>query len=162
MAHARADCGSGSPTVSGRTEIDGLVVNGLSTIVTGAPNQTISLLGGAMMILNEQTTSLQNGSITVNAIHVTVPGVTDVIINSAFAAISGQLQGSTGGPHRIVALLLRRGNTSSPCGFATGGGWIKVTEPENTTAKGTLGASRGNQQYGTPFGPVETIVQGTG
>src|SRR5207244_3283953 len=103
MARANAYCGVG---VAGISEVDALLVNGQPIAVTGAPNQTVALAGGAVMILNEQASSIQNGSITVNAIHVTVPGITDVVIGSAYAAISGQLVGTSGRSRFIVALLL--------------------------------------------------------
>jgi hypothetical protein len=91
MARANADCGSLGPTVSGNTEIDGLVVNGLPIFVTGSPNQTVSLPGGGQLILNEQTSSVQSqtGSITVNALHVSVPLVSDTVIASGFALAGG-------------------------------------------------------------------------
>ena len=91
MARANASCGSPGPTVSGSAEIDGLVVNGLPILVTGTPNQGVSLPGGVQLILNEQTSSVQDqtGSITVNAIHVSVPLVTDAVIASGFALAGG-------------------------------------------------------------------------
>ncbi len=71
---------------SGRSSIDNLVVNGVSVWVTGDPNQTISIPGG-QMVINEQTTD-PSGTITVNALHVTVTGVADVVIATAVAGIS--------------------------------------------------------------------------
>jgi hypothetical protein len=177
VAHADASCISGSPTASGSTEIDGLVVNGVSIAPTGSPNQTLSLLGGAAMILNEQT-STQNGSIAVNAIHVTVPGVTDVVIDSTFAAISGQLVGTSGGPLLFVGLLLQdvfihyppcpNPNTASgfPCActdFFTGGGWINTSSSiSSTSAKKTFGVSGGVHPNGTLFAHLEYIDHGNG
>jgi hypothetical protein len=101
-AEATAYCGSGS---TGSAKIDGLVVNGQSVVVTGTPNQTVSLLGGGYIILNEQTTN--SGSITVNAIHLRVPAVADAIIDSASAAISRPVIAASGGPAFIVTLLLQ-------------------------------------------------------
>ena len=85
MARAEARCGPGGASVSGSSEIVGLVVNGQPIVVSGTPNQTVPLGVGAI-IINEQDTST-SGSITVNAIHVMVPGVADVIISSAHADI---------------------------------------------------------------------------
>ena len=61
-----------------------LTVNGIPIEVTGAPNQTIAIPGGRL-VLNEQTASF--GSTTVNALHATVFGVADVVIASATAGI---------------------------------------------------------------------------
>lgn len=162
-AYANASCASGSPTVKGSAEIDGLVVNGLSITVTGSPNQTVSLLGGGYIILNEQTSDLTHGSITVNAMHVTIPGIADVVIASSFAAISGQLVGSSrggGGPVFFVGLLLQ--TTGFPCGnltgnFFTGGGWITGTPSGD---KGTFGVSGGAHNDGTVFGHLEYVDHG--
>jgi hypothetical protein len=157
MAKANAYCGTG---VTGKAEIDGLMVNGLSVAVTGAPNQTVSLLGGGYMILNEQTSNPTSGSITVNAIHVKVPAVSDVIIGSASAAISGQLTGASGGPHIFVGLLLQV--TGGPgCSFFTGGGWIPPANPA-PVGKGTFGVSGGMTPGGNVIGHLEYIDHGTG
>jgi hypothetical protein len=170
-AHANADCGSGGTTISGTAEIDALVVNGLSIVVTGSPNQTVSLLGGGYIILNEQT--LQNGSITVNAMHVTVPGVADVVIDSAFAAMSGQLIGASGGPLRFVGLLLLQPFTgiNIPCptpSFFTGGGWISAQATstsfgtDTSPTKKTFGVSGGTNPGGNLIGHLEYVDHGLG
>jgi hypothetical protein len=70
---------------AGMSNIGGLLINGVPVVVTGDPNQTISLLGG-QMVINEQQTD-PSGTITVNALHVTVNGVADVVIASAIAGI---------------------------------------------------------------------------
>ena len=176
LAEAKAYCGNG---VSARSEIDGLVVNGQSITVTGAPNQTVSLFGGGFITLNEQISDPINGGITVNAIHVSVPVVADVVISSAYAAISGQLVGASGGPARIVALLLQRqrpmiGTLPLPCAngeFFTGGGWINDSSSVNTIpAKKNFGVSGGVNPGGNTIGHLEYVdhadpminVHGTG
>jgi hypothetical protein len=70
---------------AGMSNIDSLLINGIPVVVTGDPNQTISLLGG-QVVINEQQTD-PSGTITVNALHVTVNGVADVVIASAMAGI---------------------------------------------------------------------------
>jgi hypothetical protein len=86
-------CGGGSPSVAGGSNIADLVVNGHSIIVTGAPNQTVPLLIGSL-IINEQistvTSSFCGGSanITVNALHLKVAGVADVVISSSQSGVS--------------------------------------------------------------------------
>jgi len=81
MARALAVSGAGG---SGSSEIDGLSINGVRVPVTGDPNQTISIVGGSV-ILNEQQTGA--GGAVVNALHVIVTGVADVVVASAVAAI---------------------------------------------------------------------------
>jgi len=72
--------GSGSSTLSN------LSINGTPITVTGAPNQTIWVPGG-QVIINEQTIS-PTGTAVVNAVHVAITGVADVVIASATAGIS--------------------------------------------------------------------------
>ncbi|HYL09689.1 MAG TPA: choice-of-anchor P family protein, partial [Candidatus Acidoferrales bacterium] len=71
---------------SGSSTIDNLSINGTPVSVTGDPNQTISVPGG-QVVINEQTIS-STGSAVVNALHVTITGVADVVIASATAGIS--------------------------------------------------------------------------
>jgi hypothetical protein len=66
--------------------IGNLAINGVPVAVTGSPNQSISIPGGRLVI-NERIVS--PASTTVNALHVTVFGVADVVIASATAGISG-------------------------------------------------------------------------
>jgi hypothetical protein len=70
-----------------------LKVNGLSVFVTGAPNQTVPLLVGTLVI-NEQSSYVVNtsqgssGDMLVNALHLRVLGVADVVISSSRAGVS--------------------------------------------------------------------------
>ena len=80
MAEALAVAGAGG---SGDSEIDGLSINGVSVPVTGAPNQTIPLAVG-VVILNEQ--QMDASGAVVNALHVIVNGIADVVVASASAA----------------------------------------------------------------------------
>ena len=80
MAQALAVTGGGG---SGNSEIDGLSINGVRDPVTGDPNQTVPIVGG-VVILNEQQTGA--GGAVVNALHVIVSGVADVVVASATAA----------------------------------------------------------------------------
>jgi hypothetical protein len=73
-------------TGSGSSYIGNLTVNGQPILVTGAANQSIAVPGG-QVILNEQAISSSGGAV-VNAIHLTVYGVADVVVASATAAIS--------------------------------------------------------------------------
>jgi hypothetical protein len=70
---------------SGTSEIDNLAINGVQIAVTGAPNQTIPIPGG-QLVINEQTVS--GGTAVVNALHLTVNGIADLVIASATAGIS--------------------------------------------------------------------------
>ena len=82
MGRAAAVLGGGS---AGDTTIDGLSINGAPITVTGQPNQMIPLLGGRVVI-NEQQPMFPSG-MAVNALHVVIDGVADVVIASATAGI---------------------------------------------------------------------------
>jgi hypothetical protein len=79
MARAIAPQG-GTPV--GTSEFDALSVNGMAVPVSGAPNQMVPLLGGRL-VLNEQIAS--TAGTTVNALHLVVDGIADVVIASAKA-----------------------------------------------------------------------------
>ena len=151
VPRASAYCGRGGVEVSGSTEIEGLVVNGQTIPVTGSPNQIVSLPGGVMIILNEQTSSVQDqdGSITVNALHVMAPGIMDTVIGSSFAAVSG-------GPLVLFRPLVVSNFVG--CDFVTGGGWITNTP---SGGKGTFGVG-GGMRNGEFWGHLEYQDHGTG
>lgn len=69
---------------SGASYVDNLSVNGVPIAVSGDPNQVVYLVGGRLVI-NEQQGS--PGGMVVNALHLIVDGVADVVIGSANAAI---------------------------------------------------------------------------
>ncbi len=71
---------------SGSSTLTNLSINGTPIAVSGAPNQAIPVPGG-QVIINEQTIS-STGTAVVNALHVVVTGVADVVIASATAGIS--------------------------------------------------------------------------
>ena len=79
---ARAEAVAGAPG-SGTSDIAGLLINGSPILPTGAPNQQFDLAGGRVL-LNEQLIS-PTGAI-VNALHIIVDGVADVVIASANAS----------------------------------------------------------------------------
>jgi hypothetical protein len=81
MARALAILGAAG---AGTSNIDNLSINGLPIAVSGDPNQTIAISGG-VVVVNEQQTSPT--STVVNALHVIVDGVADVVIGSATAGI---------------------------------------------------------------------------
>ena len=83
VSQASSVLGTGS---SGSSTISNLAIGGLPINVTGAPNQTVAIPGG-LVTINEQTIS-STGAAVVNAVHVTVAGVADVVIASATAGIS--------------------------------------------------------------------------
>ena len=83
MAEASQVSGSAG---SGSSRIDSLAIDGVPVGVTGAPNQIVAIPGG-QVVINLQTIS-STGAAVVNALHVTVTGVADVVIASATAGIS--------------------------------------------------------------------------
>jgi hypothetical protein len=87
-SNSNATCSGGQATVTGNSELVGLVVAG-QPVVTVNPNVGLSLPGGISVIVNEQTSSPSGntGAITVNALHVTGPGV-DIVVASAHSGIT--------------------------------------------------------------------------
>src|SRR5439155_21440126 len=83
-----AQCNGTTPSVSGSSELVNVTLLGLP-ISAPMPNVAITLPGGISVILNEQTSTVNGnqGSITVNAIHVTGPGI-DVVVSSAESDIT--------------------------------------------------------------------------
>src|SRR5712691_2068840 len=79
---AQAEAAAGSAT--GSSVLGNLTLDGVPVAVSGDPNQTISFPGGRLVI-NEQTATA--GGIVVNALHLVVDGVTDVVLGSATAAV---------------------------------------------------------------------------
>ncbi len=71
---------------SGSSSLGNLAINGVPVAITGAPNQTVAIPGG-QVVINEQTVS-STGAFVVNAVHVTVNGVANVVLASATAGIS--------------------------------------------------------------------------
>lgn len=92
MARARTPVGGAS---SGSSDIAGLSINGSPIAVTGEPNQTVSLIGGRLVI-NEQQASASG--IVVNALHVVVDGVADVVVAYAASAIGAGASAPPTGP----------------------------------------------------------------
>ena len=150
MARVMVECTPSGPSVSGSSEIVNLVINGQPVVVSGAPNQQVTLPNGTIFI-NEQmtTTTQQTGDITVNALHIAITGVADVVISSAHADISCFGNRQCSGHHD----------------FVTGGGWI--TGP--TGAKANFGVAGGIRNKGfwghlvyDDHGPGGPRVKGTG
>src|SRR5260370_11916281 len=71
---------------SGTSYIDNLSINGMPVAITGAPSQVVWVPGG-QVIINEQTIS-STGTAVVNALHVAITGVADVVIASSTAGIA--------------------------------------------------------------------------
>ncbi len=130
MSQAMARGADKIASVSGVTYVSNLVVNGLPVVASGQPNQVVQLING-QLVINEQVTSVSGstGSITVNALHLTINGGADVILGSSRA---GVVADST--------------NCSPNRDFATGGGWI----PPAGGAKRTFGFVAGIEQR-TPY-----------
>jgi hypothetical protein len=83
-----ATCNGTTPSLSGSSQLVNVAVLGLP-LTAPTPNVAIRLPGGISVLLNEQTSSVNgnHGSITVNAIHVTGPGI-DIVVASAESDIT--------------------------------------------------------------------------
>ena len=81
---ASATAGANCDGVSGSTTISSVTVAGISVKVGATPNTTVSLLG-VTLVFNQQ---VQTGnSLTVNALHLTVGGLLNVVVASAQAGV---------------------------------------------------------------------------
>jgi hypothetical protein len=91
QSNATATCTGNTASVAGGSQIANLTVAGLPIIVSGAPNQTIPLIVGSL-VLNEQTGGAagSTGDLTVNALHLKAAGVADVVLGSSHADIQCQ------------------------------------------------------------------------
>ena len=87
-SNSSATCSNGQASTSGNAQLVGLVVAG-QPVLTSNPNLAISAPGGISVIVNEQTRSSggNTGSTTVNALHVTGPGV-NIVVASAHSDIT--------------------------------------------------------------------------
>lgn len=87
-SNSSATCSGSQASVTGNSEIVGLVAAGQSVLVS-TPNLAISLPGGISLIVNEQTSSSggNTGSMTVNALHVKGPSI-DIVVASAQSGIT--------------------------------------------------------------------------
>lgn len=81
MAQAQSVLNGGS---SGSSTLSNLLLNGAPVVVSGEPNQSISIPGG-LLVINQQTQSASG--MVVNALRVIVNGVADVTVGSATAGI---------------------------------------------------------------------------
>jgi hypothetical protein len=149
MARAEAKCTDGTASASGSSEIARLGINGQTIVVSGAPNQTITLPNGRV-IINEQQGA--PGDITVNALHIIVDGIADIVVASAHADIGCPTAPPPPPP-------------TCP-DFVTGGGWI-VGTPSSARANFAVaggvknGALWGHLNY-VDHGPNGPKVKGTG
>ena len=152
MSHAMASCCTNGASLSGSSEIAGLVINGQAITVSAQPNQCIYLAGGSMIVINEQITSqtADSADITVNALHVKLCEGADVVVSSSFAGVTCGTSSSGSG-----------GGTNPPgsCNdFLTGGGWITGTP---SGAKANFGVG-GGFKNGAFWGHLNYIDHGTG
>jgi hypothetical protein len=136
MARGSASCG---PAVAGDSQVVNLVINGQPIVVTGNPNQTITLSNGTVVI-NEQASSVvgTTATVTVTALHVTTTDpitgaqLADVMLSTVNAQIDCGPPGS---------------NTATS---TTGGGWITVPNGQATfgfAANVQAAANSGHLEY---------------
>lgn len=159
QSNAVATCVNGAPVYSGSANIADLVIQGNAIPITGERNQTISLLGLATIIINEQIQD--GGRFIVNALHVKLGGAltlgitADVVISQSVAGINCA---------SVVTCPVRD--------FMTGGGYITLPSGEKGTfgfvggqkANGLQGHLQYNDHGGGPIvrGDAVTAYSGTG
>jgi hypothetical protein len=135
MARSTASCG---PAVASSSQVVNLVINGQPIIVTGNPNQTITLANGTV-IINEQSSSVvgTTATLTLTALHVTTtdPVTRAQLADALLSTVNAQIDCSTVGPNTATS--------------TTGGGWIAVPG-----GKATFGFAA-NVSGGTQSGHLE-------
>jgi hypothetical protein len=82
-AHSQATCGG----VQGSSVVTGLTFGGTPVVVSGQPNQTITLGVIATLVINEQIVASAT-DITVNALHLTLGTGEQVILSSAHSDVA--------------------------------------------------------------------------
>jgi hypothetical protein len=82
-SQSTAECSGTTPSVSGSSQLVNVTLLGMPISAT-TPNVSIVLPGGISVVLDEQTSSVSGtqGSMTVNAIHVTGPGIYVVVASA--------------------------------------------------------------------------------
>src|SRR5439155_1557935 len=91
MSQVAASCPTNGPTVSGQSQVSGLLINGQPVTVTGEANQTVALDGGNFVVINEQLTGQTEttADIAVNALHIVAMGAgANVVIGSSAAGFT--------------------------------------------------------------------------
>jgi hypothetical protein len=83
-SQAHADCGG----VSGSSVVTNLTFGGNAVAVTGQPNQTVTILGVATLIINQQIADVGAREITVNALHLIVGTGEEVILSSSHSDVA--------------------------------------------------------------------------
>ncbi|MDP8956785.1 MAG: hypothetical protein M3N24_07495 [Actinomycetota bacterium] len=128
MSRAMARSMDKTPGLSGVSHVSNLIVNGVPILITGQANQVVPLING-QLVINEQVSSVSGntGSITVNALHLTVTAGPDVVLASSRAGVVADSDSRSCSPNRD---------------FATGGGWL----PPAGGAKRTFGFVAGIEQ----------------
>lgn len=130
MSRTMAVSSHGAPALSGSSTVTNLVVNDVAVAVTGAANQVVPVPGGELVV-NERITSTSGatGSITINALHLTLSDDTDLLVGSSKAGVTA---GSS--------------NCSSARQRSSGGGWI-ITPSGGKGSFGVTGRVTNNGSF---------------
>jgi hypothetical protein len=151
LARAEASCNDGNASVSASSEIAELVIDGQTIAVTGQAGQTVNLPGGGFVVINQQiaTVNEDSGDVTVNALHIVVPGPipgtdTDLIVAQAHADI-------------LCARPAPPPKCDSAKDFVTGGGWIRTQSGSRANW-----AAAGGVKNGGYWGHLSYIDHGAG
>jgi hypothetical protein len=154
MSRAFATCGS----AWGDSQITNLQVAGTPVVVTGAANQVVDVAGVATLTINEQTPT--SSGITVNALDLSAANGVQVLVDSAYSAISCPTPSGLGLSQPPAASIRFNPDSGVPIvpgscpDFTTGGGWIPSASGGG--AKANFGFVAGYKQGAvSPTGEVE-------
>ena len=136
-----------APVGTGSSQIANLSINGTPIIVTGAPNQTINVALGTV-VLNEVIQSA--GAVTVNAIHIKLVNLIDVQLAHSYAQVgpcTGCTNACTGTP-----------NCTGLFDFLTGGGSLLNSLKADVNFAVALGLNNGKNWGGFVFNDPTALI----
>lgn len=129
----------------GTSDVEELWFGGQQVLVTGAPNQTVTIPGVATLTINEQHVTISGDfrTVTVNALHLTTAAGVDVIIASSRATATGYTNNTVGVTN------------VPPCGdLISGSGRVTANSSGFASAQGTFTVSVGCDVNGAIHGDL--------
>ena len=154
-AQARAECGSNGLALTASSQVQGLTINGLPVVLTGATNEVVAVPGGNI-VLNAQLTSTncKVGEITVAAV---------------FLMLTNGIQGSIAYTEADITCGSRVPPEVRSCDKVTGAGFFVTTNMDTNVVSTNLVCGNynafslmGGNKHGQLVGRLNYVDNGTG